>query len=115
MTVAADRVAGNRPDGRASARIRAPGGAGEQPSRADRAARGKQTRRGAALPMADLATTLASGLRVQLCGDAHIKVSTKPGSVQILDSRDRGCVVRGCGWCQCSSSVRWTETDLAGS
>ena len=123
MTVTADRAAGSRPGGRASAGGRAPGEAATQLSRADRAARGKQARavapleshaefapgksrdpvgllleqaksrvpelvpvrhgrmmvsaftfyRGAALPMAaDLATTLASGLRVQLCGDAHL-------------------------------------------
>jgi uncharacterized protein (DUF2252 family) len=123
MTVTANGVAGSRTDARASARGGTPGGAGEQPSRADRAARGKDARavapleshaefapggsrdpvgllldqaksrvpelvpvrhgrmlvsaftfyRGAALPMAaDLATTPASGLRVQLCGDAHL-------------------------------------------
>jgi len=123
MAVMADGVAGSRPGTRASARGRAPGGAGEQLTRADRAARGKDARaaapldshaeftpdasrdpvgllldqaksrvpelvpvrhgrmlvspftfyRGAALPMAaDLAATPASGLRVQLCGDAHL-------------------------------------------
>ncbi len=123
MTVMADGVAGSRSGARASARIRAPGEAAEQLSRADRVARGKDARaiapleshaefaadgsrdpvglllgqaksrvpelvpvrhgrmlvsaftfyRGAALPMAaDLATTPASGLRVQLCGDAHL-------------------------------------------
>jgi len=123
MAVTADGVAGSRPGARASARGRAPGGAGEQLSRADRAARGKDAQalapldshaefasgksrdpvgllleqaksrvpelvpvrhgrmlvsaftfyRGAALPMAaDLAGTPASGLRVQLCGDAHL-------------------------------------------
>jgi uncharacterized protein (DUF2252 family) len=123
MAVTADGVAGSRPGARASARGRAPGGAVEQLSRADRAARGKDARavapleshaefapgksrdpvglllsqaksrvpelvpvrhgrmlvsaftfyRGAALPMAaDLAATPASGLRVQLCGDAHL-------------------------------------------
>jgi uncharacterized protein (DUF2252 family) len=123
MTVTANGVAGSRPGARASARGRAPGRAGDQLSRADRAARGKDARaqapleshaefapagsrdpvgllldqaqsrvpelvpvrhgrmlvspftfyRGAALPMAaDLAGTPASGLRVQLCGDAHL-------------------------------------------
>jgi uncharacterized protein (DUF2252 family) len=123
MAVMADGVAGSRPGARASARGRAPGGAGEQLTRADRAARGKDARavapldshaefapgksrdpvgllldqaksrvpelvpvrhgrmlvsaftfyRGAALPMAaDLAGTPACGLRVQLCGDAHL-------------------------------------------
>jgi uncharacterized protein (DUF2252 family) len=123
MAVMADGVAGSRSGARASARIRASGRAGEQLSRADRAARGKDARavapldshaefapagsrdpvgllldqaksrvpelvpvrhgrmlvsaftfyRGAALPMAaDLAGTPASGLRVQLCGDAHL-------------------------------------------
>ena len=123
MTVTADGVAGSRPGARVSGRGRARGGAGEQLSRADRVARGKQARalapleshaefqpevsrdpvgllleqaksrvpelvpvrhgrmlvsaftfyRGAALPMAaDLASTPASGLRVQLCGDAHL-------------------------------------------
>jgi len=123
MAVTADGVAGSMPGARASARIRAPGGAVEQLSRADRVARGKDARavapleshaefspargrdpvgllleqaesrvpelvpvrhgrmlvsaftfyRGAALPMAaDLAGTPASGLRVQLCGDAHL-------------------------------------------
>jgi uncharacterized protein (DUF2252 family) len=123
MAATAAGVAGSRPGAQGSARGRAPGGAGEQLSRADRAARGKDARavapldshaefapgksrdpvgllleqaksrvpelvpvrhgrmlvspftfyRGAALPMAaDLATTPASGLRVQLCGDAHL-------------------------------------------
>jgi len=123
MAVMADGVAGSGPGARASARGRAPGGAGGQLTRADRAARGKDARavapldshaefapagsrdpvgllleqaksrvpelvpvrhgrmlvsaftfyRGAALPMAaDLAATPASGLRVQLCGDAHL-------------------------------------------
>jgi uncharacterized protein (DUF2252 family) len=123
MAVTADDVAGSRPGARASGRGRVRGGSGEQLSRADRAARGKDARalapldshaefapggsrdpvgllldqaksrvpelvpvrhgrmlvspftfyRGAALPMAaDLATTPASGLRVQLCGDAHL-------------------------------------------
>jgi uncharacterized protein (DUF2252 family) len=123
MAVMADGVVGSRSGARASARIRARGRAGEQLSRADRAARGKDARavapleshaefapagsrdpvgllldqaksrvpelvpvrhgrmlvspftfyRGAALPMAaDLAGTPASGLRVQLCGDAHL-------------------------------------------
>ena len=114
---------GRRPAGRASGGGRARAGTGEQLSRADREARGKDARaaaplesqaefgpdksrdpvgllleqdksrvqdlvpirhgrmlvspftfyRGAALPMAaDLATTPASGLRVQLCGDAHL-------------------------------------------
>jgi uncharacterized protein (DUF2252 family) len=123
MAVAADDVAGSRPGARASGRGRVRGGSGEQLSRADRVARGKDARavapldshaefapgksrdpvgllleqaksrvpelvpvrhgrmlvsaftfyRGAALPMAaDLATTSASGLWVQLCGDAHL-------------------------------------------
>ena len=123
MTVTADDVAGSKPGARGPGRSRARAGTGEQPSRADRAARGKQARtlapldshaefapgksrdpvglllaqaksrvpelvpvrhgrmlvspftfyRGAALPMAaDLAATPASGLRVQLCGDAHL-------------------------------------------
>jgi uncharacterized protein (DUF2252 family) len=123
MAVMAAGVAGSRTGAQGSARIRAPGGAGEQLSRSDRAARGKDARalapleahaefapgksrdpvgllleqaksrvpelvpvrhgrmlvsaftfyRGAALPMAaDLAGTPASGLRVQLCGDAHL-------------------------------------------
>ena len=123
MTVTADDAAGSRPAARGTGRVRAPAGAGERLSRADRAARGKEARalapldshaefapgrsrdpvgllleqaksrvpelvpvrhgrmlvspftfyRGAALPMAaDLATTPASGLRVQLCGDAHL-------------------------------------------
>jgi len=112
-----------RPGARAPGRGRARAGTGEQLSRADREARGKDARalaplesqaefgpdrsrdpvgllleqeksrvpelvpvrhgrmlvspftyfRGAALPMAaDLATTPTSGLRVQLCGDAHL-------------------------------------------
>jgi uncharacterized protein (DUF2252 family) len=123
MAVTADDVAGSRPGARASGRGRVRGGSGEQLSRADRVARGKDARalapldlhaefapgksrdpvgllleqaksrvpelvpvrhgrmlvsaftfyRGAALPMAaDLATTPASGLQVQLCGDAHL-------------------------------------------
>ena len=123
MTVTADGVAGRKSGARASRPHPARAGAGEQLSRADRAARGKQARaqapldshaefapgksrdpvgllleqaksrvpelvpvrhgrmlvspftfyRGAALPMAaDLAGTPASGLRVQLCGDAHL-------------------------------------------
>ncbi len=114
---------GRRSGARASGRGAAPAAAVEQPSRADRVARGKDARavapldshaefrpgrsrdpvglllgqaesrvpelvpvrhgrmlvsaftfyRGAALPMAaDLAGTPASGLRVQLCGDAHL-------------------------------------------
>ena len=123
MAVTAAGVAGSRPGAQGSARGRAPGGAVEQLSRADRVVRGKEARavapldshaefapgrsrdpvglllgqaksrvpelvpvrhgrmlvsaftfyRGAALPMAaDLAATPASGLRVQLCGDAHL-------------------------------------------
>ena len=123
MTVTADGVTGRKSGARASRPHPARAGAGEQLSRADRAARGKQARaqapldshaefapgksrdpvgllleqaksrvpelvpvrhgrmlvspftfyRGAALPMAaDLAGTPASGLRVQLCGDAHL-------------------------------------------
>ena len=123
MTVTADGVTGRKSGARASRPHPARAGAGEQLSRADRAARGKQARaqapldshaefapgksrdpvgllleqaksrvpelvpvrhgrmlvspftfyRGAALPMAaDLARTPASGLRVQLCGDAHL-------------------------------------------
>jgi uncharacterized protein (DUF2252 family) len=123
MTVTADGVAARRPSARASGRGPARAAAVEQPSRADRVARGKDARavapleshaefspgrsrdpvglllgqaasrvpelvpvrhgrmlvsaftfyRGAALPMAaDLAATPASGLRVQLCGDAHL-------------------------------------------
>ena len=118
-----DAARGGRPAARASGRGRARPGTGEQLSRADREARGKDARaaaslesqaefgpdrsrdpvgllleqeksrvpellpirhgrmlvspftffRGAALPMAaDLATTPTSGLRVQLCGDAHL-------------------------------------------
>jgi uncharacterized protein (DUF2252 family) len=118
-----DAGRGGRPAVRASGRGRARAGTGEQLSRADREARGKDARaaaplgsqaefgpdqsrdpvgllleqeksrvpelvpvrhgrmlvspftyfRGAALPMAaDLATTPTSGLRVQLCGDAHL-------------------------------------------
>src|SRR6476646_8440876 len=122
MTVKTEDAArGGRPAARTSRR--GSGAGGEQLSRADRAARGKDARavapleshaeftpdasrdpvgllleqaktrvpalvpvrhgrmlvspftffRGAALPMAaDLATTPASGLRVQLCGDAHL-------------------------------------------
>src|SRR6266436_7823123 len=116
-------TANGRPAARASGRGPARAGTVEHPSRADRAARGKDARaaapleshaefrpggsrdpvglllgqaasrvpelvpvrhgrmlvsaftfyRGAALPMAaDLASTPASGLRVQLCGDAHL-------------------------------------------
>ena len=123
MAVTVDDVAGSRPGARASGRGRVRGGSGEQLSRADRTAQGKEARalapleshaefapgksrdpvgllleqaksrvpelvpvrhgrmlvspftfyRGAALPMAaDLASTPASGLRVQLCGDAHL-------------------------------------------
>jgi len=128
MTVAADRAArsrvrARRPAARAPRPRAARARTAEQPSRADRVARGKDARtaaplesqaefrpggsrdpvgllaaqaesrvpelvpvrhgrmlvspftfyRGAALPMAaDLAETLTSGLRVQLCGDAHL-------------------------------------------
>src|SRR6266581_3925822 len=81
MTVTADGVTGRKSGARASRPHPARAGAVEQLSRADRAARGKQARavapftfyRGAALPMAaDLASTPASGLQVQLCGDAHL-------------------------------------------
>ena len=123
MTAQTERVAAGRPGARASARGPARAAPAEQPSRADRVARGKDARavapldshaefspgpgrdpvglllgqaesrvpelvpvrhgrmlvspftfyRGAALPMAaDLATTPTSGLRVQLCGDAHL-------------------------------------------
>jgi uncharacterized protein (DUF2252 family) len=123
MTAQTERVAAGRSGARASARGPARAAAAEQPSRADRVARGKDARavapldshaeftpgrsrdpvglllsqaksrvaelvpvrhgrmlvspftfyRGAALPMAaDLAGTPASGLRVQLCGDAHL-------------------------------------------
>jgi uncharacterized protein (DUF2252 family) len=123
MAVTADDVAVSRPGARGSGRGPARDGSGEQLSRADRVARGKQARalapldshaefapgksrdpvglllgqatsrvpelvpvrhgrmlvspftyyRGAALPMAaDLASTPASGLQVQLCGDAHL-------------------------------------------
>jgi uncharacterized protein (DUF2252 family) len=123
MAVTADDVTRSKPDTGAAARAGARGGAGEQLSRPDRVARGKDARavaplashaefvpgksrdpvglligqaasrvpelvpvrhgrmlvspftfyRGAALPMAaDLAGTPASGLRVQLCGDAHL-------------------------------------------
>jgi len=123
MAATAAGAAGSGPGAQGSGRSRAAGGAGEQLSRADRVARGKEARalapldshaefaagksrdpvgllleqaksrvpelvpvrhgrmlvsaftfyRGAALPMAaDLATTPASGLRVQLCGDAHL-------------------------------------------
>jgi uncharacterized protein (DUF2252 family) len=122
MTVTADRAGARRSAARVSGRSPVRAAAG-QPSRADRAARGKDARavapleshaefrpggsrdpvglllgqgesrvpelvpvrhgrmlvsaftfyRGAALPMAaDLATTPTSGLRVQLCGDAHL-------------------------------------------
>jgi uncharacterized protein (DUF2252 family) len=124
MTVKTEDAArAGRQAARAPGGGRAPAGAGEQLSRADREARGKDARaqaplesqaeftpgaardpvgllleqdksrvpelvpirhgrmlvspftyyRGAALPMAaDLATTPASGLRAQLCGDAHL-------------------------------------------
>ncbi len=123
MTVKTDGVAARRTGARASRPGPARAEAGEQLSRADRVARGKDARevapleshvefrpagsrdpvglllgqaesrvpelvpvrhgrmqvsaftfyRGAALPMAaDLASTPASGLRVQLCGDAHL-------------------------------------------
>src|SRR5499425_3654512 len=123
MTVKTDDAARRRAGPRASGGGRARAGTGEQLSRADREARGKDARaaaplesqaefapdrsrdpvgllleqdksrvpelvpvrhgrmlvspftyfRGAALPMAaDLATTPASGLQVQLCGDAHL-------------------------------------------
>jgi uncharacterized protein (DUF2252 family) len=123
MTVKTEGAARRRTAPRAPGRGRARGGTGEQLSRADREARGKDARaaapleshaefgpdrsrdpvgllleqeksrvpelvpvrhgrmlvspftfyRGAALPMAaDLATTPTSGLRVQLCGDAHL-------------------------------------------
>jgi len=123
MSVRTDRGAAARPGAGTVPRPRTQAGAGEQPSRADRAARGKDARaaapleshsefrpgpgrdpvglligqaasrvpelvpvrhgrmvvspftyyRGAALPMAaDLAGTPASGLRAQVCGDAHL-------------------------------------------
>src|SRR6201996_3831500 len=123
MTAKTDGAAARRSGARVSGRGTARAAAAEQPSRADRVARGKDARavvpldshaefrparardpvglllgqaesrvpelipvrhgrmlvspftfyRGAALPMAaDLATTPASGLRVQLCGDAHL-------------------------------------------
>ena len=123
MTAKTDGAAARRSGARASGRGAARAAAVEQPSRADRVARGKDARavapleshaefrpgrsrdpvglllgqaksrvpelvpvrhgrmlvspftfyRGAALPMAaDLASTPASGLRVQLCGDAHL-------------------------------------------
>ncbi len=123
MTVKTESAAARRPGTRVTGRGPARAAAEEQPSRADRVARGKDARavapleshgefrpgrsrdpvglllgqaktrvpelvpvrhgrmlvsaftfyRGAALPMAaDLATTPASGLRVQLCGDAHL-------------------------------------------
>src|SRR5215470_15894984 len=123
MTVKTKEAARRRTAPRAPGGGRARAGAGEQLSRADREARGKDARmaaplesqaefgpdrsrdpvgllleqdksrvpdlvpirhgrmlvspftyfRGAALPMAaDLATTPASGLRAQLCGDAHL-------------------------------------------
>src|SRR4249920_886308 len=123
MTVTADGVVAGGSAARVSGRGPARAAAVEQPSRADRVARGKDARaaapleshaefspragrdpvglllgqaksrvpelvpvrhgrmlvssftfyRGAALPMAaDLAGTPASGLRVQLCGDAHL-------------------------------------------
>ena len=123
MTAKTEDAARRRTAPRAARGAPAPAGAGEQLSRADRVAKGKDARtaapleshaeftpdvsrdpvgllldqaksrvpelvpvrhgrmlvspftfyRGAALPMAaDLATTPASGLRVQLCGDAHL-------------------------------------------
>src|SRR6516165_8159214 len=123
MTVKTEDAARSRTSTRSPGGGRARTGTGEQLSRADREARGKDARaaaplesqaefgpdrsrdpvgllleqdksrvpelvpvrhgrmlvspftyfRGAALPMAaDLATTPASGLRVQLCGDAHL-------------------------------------------
>jgi uncharacterized protein (DUF2252 family) len=123
MPVKTEEARGGRPAVRANGRRRARAGTGEQLSRADREAQGKDARaaaplesqaefspaasrdpvgllleqeksrvpelvpvrhgrmlvspfayfRGAALPMAaDLATTATSGLRVQLCGDAHL-------------------------------------------
>src|SRR5690348_16958159 len=123
MTAKTDGAAARRSGARASGQRAARAAAVEQPSRADRVARGKDARavapldshaefragrsrdpvglllgqaqsrvpelvpvrhgrmlvsaftfyRGAALPMAaDLAGTPASGLRVQLCGDAHL-------------------------------------------
>ena len=123
MTVKTESAVSASPAARASGKGSPRAGAVEQPSRADRVARGKDARavtpleshaefapagsrdpvgllleqaksrvpelvparhgrmlvspftfyRGAALPMAaDLATTPTSGLRVQLCGDAHL-------------------------------------------
>ena len=123
MTVTVDKAGATRSGTRTSRPGQARAGTGEQVSRADRVARGKDARaaapleahaefapgrsrdpvglllgqaksrvaelvpvrhgrmlvsaftfyRGAALPMAaDLATTASSGLRVQLCGDAHL-------------------------------------------
>ena len=137
-----DAARGRRPAGRASGGGRARAGTGEQLSRADREARGKDARaaaplesqaefgpdksrdpvgllleqdksrvqdlvpirhgrmlvspftfyRGAALPMAaDLATTPASGLRVQLCGDAHLAnfgAFASPGRRLVFDVND---------------------------
>ena len=142
MTVKTEAVArGGRPAGRASRKGPA-AGTGEQLSRADREARGKDARaaapleshaeftpdpsrdpvgllleqektrvpellpirhgrmlvspftfyRGAALPMAaDLATTPTSGLRVQLCGDAHLSNFggfASPGRRLVFDVND---------------------------
>src|ERR1700749_218265 len=78
MTVKTEDAArGGRPAARTSRR--GSGAGGEQLSRADRAARGGLCVspfpffRGGPLPMAaDLAPTPASGLRAQLCGDAHL-------------------------------------------
>src|SRR6201986_1088074 len=78
MTVKTEDAArGGRPAARTSRR--GSGAGGEQLSRADRAARGGLCVspfpffRGGPLPMAaDLAATPASGLRAQLCGDAHL-------------------------------------------
>src|SRR5215831_16657226 len=123
MTATTESTARNRTGARAPGQAPAPAGTGEQLSRTDRVAKGKDARalapleshaeftpdasrdpvgllleqaesrvpelvpvrhgrmlvspftyyRGAALPMAaDLAGTPASGLRVQLCGDAHL-------------------------------------------
>jgi hypothetical protein len=51
--------------------------------------------RGAALPMAaDLATTPASGLRVQLCGDAHLSnfgAFASPERRLVFDVNDFAC------------------------
>ena len=142
MTVKTEAAARRRPAARASGRGSARAGTGEQLSRADRVARGKDARavapleshaeftpdrsrdpvgllleqdksrvpelvpirngrmlvsafayyRGAALPMAaDLATTPTSGLRVQLCGDAHLSnfgAFASPGRRLVFDVND---------------------------